>query len=425
MLFKGIEVLMFEKTSGFERNKEQLALLRLINWLLKIGLIFFGTELFDLTWPPKELSYVLLAEFIYVVACFRYRFQCINTPSILFSTLLLDTLFWAIWLFYTGGATNAFVSLLLLPIAIGAVTLSRWAPWVLTFLSTGLYTLMMFTMPENRIRHHGMDMSSHYLGMWFNFVISALVLTITVGYIAKRVRQKNAQLSYLREAQLRQEKLLALGTASAQIAHQMATPLATLRLLVDELAEEGVATDIEPDMQQALLRCEATLADLRHATESIREQKRVATPIHHFVEDLRDRVQLLMPETQLVIEQSELLHSATINTDASVLPAFLALIDNAARASVENINLAKVMLTVVSSSPQEVCVNIRDFGKGMGAQQLAELGQNVVSDPKGMGIGVLLSHASFERLGGQFSLCQHQEGGTIASVTLPVTNNNL
>ncbi|MCC4833713.1 sensor histidine kinase [Shewanella sp. 10N.7] len=400
-------------------NKEQLAFLRLLNLLLKLGLILFGIELFDLTRPPNELSYVLFLEAVYVAFCYRYRFQCINTPSILLITLIVDILFWSTWLFYTGGATNAFVSLLLLPVAIGAVTLPRWAPWILTFLSTSLYTLMMLTMPENRIRHHGMDMSSHYLGMWFNFVISALVLTITVGYIAKRVRQKNAQLSYLREAQLRQEKLLALGTVSAQMAHQMATPLSTLRLLVDELVEDGTAKDIEPEMQQALTRCETTLADLRLATESIRQQKAYPQKVDKLVSNLHEQVQLLMPETELTIEIDTLAAYPAVNADTSLLPALLALIENGARASLENIQKAQVTLSVTSGDSGQLCFNIRDFGKGMNAKELSELGNNVVTNPKGMGIGVLLSHASFERLGGQLSLSRHNQGGTIASVMLP------
>ena len=409
--------------NSWGKNKEQLALLRLINWILKLGLIFWGTELFDLTRPPVELSYVLILEAAYVTCCYRFRFQCLNRPSILLMTLVLDTLFWATWLFYTGGATNAFVSLLLLPVAIGAVTLPRWAPWVLTMLSTGMYSLMMCTMPENRIRHHGMDMSSHYLGMWFNFVISALVLTITVGYIAKRIRQKNAQLSYLREAQLRQERLLALGTVSAQMAHQMATPLSTLRLLVDELAEEGVANDIEPEMQQALSRCETTLAELRLATESIRQQKSYSLSVDKLVRDTQEQVQLLMPETQLNVEVESEASASRVKADTSLLPAILALIENGARASLEHTLTSKVSLFVSAIEPNSVSFTIRDYGRGMEPSQLTELGNNVANNPKGMGIGVLLSHASFERFGGQLSLSLHREGGMIASVILPVTHD--
>ncbi|MFT5790624.1 MAG: hypothetical protein ACI8SJ_002753 [Shewanella sp.] len=68
---------------------------------------------------------------------------------------------------------------------------------------------MIFSVPESQMKHHGMDMSSHYLGMWFNFLISSFVLTTSVAYIAQRMRKKDVELSFMREAQLRQEQLLA------------------------------------------------------------------------------------------------------------------------------------------------------------------------------------------------------------------------
>lgn len=39
--------------------------------------------------------------------------------------------------------------------------------------------------------------------------------------------------------------------------------------------------------------------------------------------------------------------------------------------------------------------------------------------PDGMGIGVFLAHASFERLGGEVSLVNRQGGGVLATVKLP------
>ncbi|MFC1520627.1 hypothetical protein ACFL6Z_13080, partial [Pseudomonadota bacterium] len=40
----------------------QLSALRLIYWLLKIGLILFATQLFGLTAPPMELNFILAVE---------------------------------------------------------------------------------------------------------------------------------------------------------------------------------------------------------------------------------------------------------------------------------------------------------------------------------------------------------------------------
>jgi two-component system sensor histidine kinase RegB len=435
-------------------NQHQLALLRLVNWGLKIGLILFATDLFGLTTPPVTLSYVLIFEACYVGFSYRFHRLSMNNNGLLFLTLLLDTLFWATWLYFTGGATNAFVSLLLLPIAISAITLPRWAPWCLTIVSTIFYTLMivditeqnsgsvmdhdMSQMPINHVMQanqamaanqampasHSMDMGSHYLGMWFNFVISALVLTVTVGFIAKRIRQKNAELRYLREGQLRQEKILALGTASAQMAHQLATPLATLRLLTDELVDthhDAEQLELISEMQQALNRCEVTLADLRLATESIREHKLTEQRVDKLVATLTEQISLLMPEAQLNIAIAPQVESRIVMTDMSLLPALMALIQNGIQASEDNQHQTRVDINIGLSQPNQLSMTIRDYGVGIATHVLQTLGSNMVKSPKGMGIAVLLSHTSFERLGGKLYLKPHPECGTEAIVTLPLS----
>jgi two-component system sensor histidine kinase RegB len=431
----------------FNASQQQLALLRLVNWGLKIGLILFATDLFGLTTPPVILSYVLIFEACYVGFSYRFHRLSMNNNGLLFLTLLLDTLFWATWLYFTGGATNAFVSLLLLPIAISAITLPRWAPWCLTIVSTIFYTLMIVDiteqnsgsvmghdmsqmpidhiMPANQVMpaSHSMDMGSHYLGMWFNFVISALVLTVTVGFIAKRIRQKNAELRYLREGQLRQEKILALGTASAQMAHQLATPLATLRLLTDELVDthhDAEQLELITEMQQALNRCEVTLADLRLATESIREQKLAEQRVDQLVATLTEQISLLMPEAQLNISIAPQVESRIVLTDMSLLPALMALIQNGIQASEDNQHQTRVDVNIGLSQPKQLSITIRDYGVGIATHLLQTLGSNMVKSPKGMGIAVLLSHTSFERLSGKLYLKPHPECGTEAIVTLPL-----
>jgi two-component system sensor histidine kinase RegB len=245
-----------------------------------------------------------------------------------------------------------------------------------------------------------------------------------VGFIAKRIRQKNAELRYLREGQLRQEKILALGTASAQMAHQLATPLATLRLLTDELVDthhDAEQLELISEMQQALNRCEVTLADLRLATESIREQKLAQQRVDELVATLTEQISLLMPEAQLNIAIAPQVESRIVLTDMSLLPALMALIQNGIQASEDNQHQTCVDINIGLSQPNQLSMTIRDYGVGIATHVLQTLGSNMVKSPKGMGIAVLLSHTSFERLGGKLYLKPHSECGTEAIVTLPLS----
>lgn len=406
---------------------DQLALLRFAGLLLKIGLTFFAADTFGLSLSSPILYWGMSLEALYLGFTFWHRSAIARLDSGLFIVLLLDTLFWISWLYFTGGATNAFISLLLLPTAIAAVVLPKWAPWVLALISTFAYSLMIFSVPESQMKHHGMDMSSHYLGMWFNFLISSLVLTTSVAYIAQRMRKQEIELGYMREAQLRQERLIALGTASAQMAHQLATPLASLRLLVDEAVEDAVSEQqVLQEMDTALLRCEQTLSSLRMATESIRQQRKALMSAEQLAATIKQQVLLLMPEINLELSLGHKLDKAEssnrmIKTDASLLPALLALIENAGSASLAHSGESRVLVSVqLDSSRNRLCISVKDFGAGIPKEMLLQLGHKLIDSEQGMGIALLLSNASFERLGGQLLLSSAGEGGTIAKVCFPV-----
>lgn len=405
---------------------DQLALLRFAGLLLKIGLTFFAADTFGLSLTSPVLYWGMSLEALYLGFTFWHRSAIARLGSGLFIVLLVDTLFWISWLYFTGGATNAFISLLLLPTAIAAVVLPKWAPWVLALISTLAYSLMIFSVPESQMKHHGMDMSSHYLGMWFNFVISSLVLTTSVAYIAQRMRKQEVELGYMREAQLRQERLIALGTASAQMAHQLATPLASLRLLVDEAVEDAVSEpQVLQEMDTAIVRCEQTLNSLRMATESIRQQRKALMSAEQLSATIKQQVLLLMPEINLELslapELDESENEPMIQTDASLLPALLALIENAGSASFAHCGESRVLVSVqLDSGHNRLCISVKDFGAGIPKEMQLQLGHKLIESERGMGMALLLSNASFERLGGQLLLSSAQEGGTIAKVCFPV-----
>lgn len=404
---------------------DQVALLRTLGLLLQIGLTTFAADTFGLSLQMEPLIHVLVLEILFLSLTLALRKPLFAKESGLFIALSLDTLFWISWLHFSGGATNAFISLLLLPIALAAVTLPIWAPWVLTAMSTLAYSLMIFTVPESPMQHHGMDMSSHYLGMWFNFVISALVMTTSVALITKRMRRQDAQLAFMREGQLRQEQLLALGTASAQMAHQLATPLSTLRLLLDEVKEEsGDASALVEEMETALGRCEHTLAELRLATESIRDRRQRPLLFGELIDGLKQKTLLLMPQTEiqwLMTCTAEKLAERSILTDMSLTPAIMALIENAARASTETLGSAQVDISVdIAPREDQIYLQIRDYGAGIAPALLPQLGTLLIESPKGLGIALLLSHASLNRLGAELILANHPQGGTVAQIRFSV-----
>ena len=401
---------------------DQLALLRLMGFALQLLLVLFGAETFGLSLQVQALTWVMLAEGVFLALIVWQRHRLTNHELSLFLTLLLDILFWGLWLAFSGGATNAFVTLLLIPIVLAAVTLPLWAPWVLAVAATLVYSLMMKMLPANEMMHHGhgMDMTSHYLGMWLNFVLTALVITTTVAVLIRRIRKQDAQMAYLRESQLRQEQLLALGTASAQMAHQLATPLSSMRLLLEEVQEANCPIALA-EMDTALSRCEATLNELREATRSIREGELTQSSAGTLAHQLRQKILLLMPATELDWQEtlSDDAADYRVKTDMNLVPALMALVENASGASQEQTGKTSVSVALEKVG-QELMIKVRDYGAGIDGKLMSQLGSSLISSPRGMGMALLLSHASFERLGASLTLRNHAGGGSVAEVRLPL-----
>ncbi|MBT1444129.1 HAMP domain-containing histidine kinase [Shewanella sp. JM162201] len=411
----------------------QLITLRALGLLLQLLLSVFGADAFGLSLTTEPLQYVFAIELAYLGVTLWLRHGIVRHSGGLFISLLIDTLLWISWLYFSGGATNAFISLLLLPIAIAAVTLPSWAPWTMAALTTAAYSLMLFAAPDSsdmagsmhsthaHMGHEMADtggMNSHFIGMWLNFVLSALVLTTSVALISRRLRAADARLAALRESQLRQEQLLALGTASAQMSHQLATPLATLRLLIDEAMEEAAAdvrngagngaaagaAELPAEMDLALRRCESTLSELRAATEAIRERHQAVVSVEALCTSLADRVLLLMPDVSIEIELDKTVQPRRLCSDMSLLPSLLALVDNGARASRQQTGEARVWLSATAVDNNRLRLTIRDEGKGIDAAQLQALGARPVASEQGLGMALMLTHASLERLGGELVL---------------------
>ena len=95
---------------------------------------------------------------------------------------------------------------------------------------------------------HG-NMQGHFIGMGINFLFSTLVVALVVGKMARSINKQQKAIAKYRENLLKQEQVTALGVASAQITHQLATPIATVQLLAEELSEDFPDNEIVKDMQ--------------------------------------------------------------------------------------------------------------------------------------------------------------------------------
>jgi two-component system sensor histidine kinase RegB len=333
--------------------------------------------------------------------------------------IFADVIFLSVLLSLSGGATNAFVSLLLLPIVIAAVSLPLRFLSFISLSAIGAYSLLLIKMPSHLM--HQMDMSNHFIGMWANFLISVIVVSFVVGAMAKAITNRERAIAKYQEEQLRSEQLLALGAASAQITHQLATPLANIQLLFDELHEDLPNNEAIVAMEHPLEQCKKQLAYFRTLATTIREEQKAPIKVDDFFTQFMDLVQLHFPTHPVDFINPKVI-LAEIESDPMLLPALLNLVQNGIRANTEN-QQNSLALTIYCQG-NILHITLRDFGTGISSELNKNLqhslGEKLVKSESGFGMAVLLSNSTFSRLGGSLKLSNHPEKGCVAHVTLPL-----
>lgn len=395
---------------------------RFLAIIAQLVIVFIASNLWHYQLNEFALYLVIALETIFTTLSFLYFRKYGEAGQFgLFVQILSDVVVLTLLLNFSGGATNAFVSLLLIPIAVSAVCLTISLQFLVLLSAIVGYSILLWLMPEHAMHH--IDMKEHFIGMWLNFLVSALVVFFVVARMALSINKREKAIARAREEQLKQERLLTLGVASAQVTHQLATPIATVQLLIDELEEEQPNNVVIADVQQQLQRCSSNLSLFRQLARDVREQKSSVVSGEDFLADLQEHININFPNMKVnwINKECELT-SLHLLKDPSLLPAVLNLVQNAIRASKNNGNQSIDIISQTNNNNWQLL--IRDFGLGFSKQELSELGVKPVISEQGMGMAVFLSHASFERLNIKLSLSNyivdsHVAGGQ-AILSIPI-----
>ena len=109
--------------------------------------------------------------------------------------------------------------------------------------------------------------------------------------------------------------------------------------------------------------------------------------------------------------------AARIINEYTLHQALINLLNNAADAASQSLTLK------ASWDQYALSVDILDNGPGLHPGVAARIEQHKPSDKEyGMGLGLFLTHATVQRLGGEIALFDRESGGTCTRVRLPLAD---
>jgi two-component system, sensor histidine kinase RegB len=260
--------------------------------------------------------------------------------------------------------------------------------------------------------------SLHVLGMWLGFVLSAAIIAWFVVRMAQAVRQRDETLARVREEILRNERIVALGTQAAGAAHEMGTPLSTMAVVIGELRNDGAADQTALHDSLAILD-EQVRACKRILDKIMANAQDSGAALPRTADELMDEVvnewQLLRPAAQYHYRCSGIQPPPRLSTDVTLRAALMNLLNNAADASPQPIEIVSRWNSSVFT------LEIYDQGAGLSEDAALKAGSAFFSTKQeGRGLGLFLANATIERMGGTVRLFNREEGGATTELTLPV-----
>ena len=236
----------FIKTSDlYSLNKSTYINLRWIAYIGQLSAILIVEFIFEFRFNYIACIFILLFS---VLTNLYLRFKIKeNQLNNFVSTIFLsyDIFQLGVMFFLTGGITNPFVFLIIIPAVFSSQYLHIWSSIVLVILITiilNILTFFYYDLPHPMSIK--LEAPDYYLYSIPLSIFIGLIFLVYFGFkfgSENRIRKKGYD--RIQELMAKENELLSLGGQAAAAAHSLGTPLSTILLTVKELQKEYGAND--------------------------------------------------------------------------------------------------------------------------------------------------------------------------------------
>ena len=399
-----------------------LLLLRALVVIGQIAALVIIDSMFriEVPWPAVGLIFAGLLA-LTLQSWRRLRDRTVIPAGEFVAQLLADVIALSALVFFTGGSLNPFISLFLLPIIFAAAALPSPHTAVVAGAAIASYTALMFIhQPAHHMRTVVQGFDIHIWGMWYGFLLSAACVAAFVARIAYALRERDFALAQAREAALRDERMVALGTLAAGTAHELGTPLATMAILAQELEDTAPAGQRQAVhvLQAQIERCKSALSQLAMDAGQMPADEGFKAEIRTLLQAIVRECEQLHAGLRVETAFNPPAREVIIVADRTLRQSLLNLLNNAADVSPASVKL------LARWGDDMLSLEILDQGPGIAREVQAQLGRDVVTSRpgRGLGLGVYLAHNTVERLGGRVDFETRSGGGTRVRIELPLSS---
>lgn len=361
--------------------------------------------------------------------------------------LLFDTMQLALMVFLTGGLHNPFMVLIVAPVTVAATALSTRATIVVGCAAIVATTVFgYFNIPLQLQTGEPVLMPDLFVfGIWVSVATSIVFVGLYTHRVSSEMYSMSEALLATQMALSREQKLTDLSGVVAAAAHELGTPLATIKLTASELAEElSDRADLREDadlIHAQANRCRDILQSMGRAGKDDMLVKTVplVSILEEAAEPHQDRGKTL--RISVTPDTSNTTDEPIVHRHPEVIHGLRNLIQNA-------VDFATTTVWIeIGWNSNEIKLRIVDDGCGYSPQIIGWIGDPFIGgrkngtdhqrryEYKGMGLGLFIAKTLLERTGARLSFANGTEpytgrphpgeqSGAIAQVIWPRDNAN-
>ena len=359
-----------------------------------------------------------------------------------FMMVLFDLLQLSFLLYLSGGLHNPFAVLLLGPVTISAAVLTRRSTIVLAGTAILMTTLLAeYHLPLRTEQGFLLRIPDVFVfGNWIAIVIAIIFLSFYARSVTSEMHSMSDALTATQMALAREQKLTDLGGVVAAAAHELGTPLATIKLASAELIEDLHDDDLREDailIREQAGRCRDILLNMGRAGKDDRHlrQAPLTTVVEEAAEPHLDRGKPIQFEESHSGEHAQ---QPSILRRPEIIHGLRNLIQNA-------VDFAHSKIWIETSwTNDSISIRIIDDGRGFPPHLIGKMGEPFIRNRKtdadrkirpeyaGMGLGLFIAKTLLERSGAELSFANgsdphkskssqtgKERSGAIVKVTWP------
>ena len=379
---------------------------------------------------PVAACLALVATSAVVNLALRWRFPVSKRLSERSATLLLgyDILQLAGLLYLTGGVANPFAILFLAPVTIAATSLALRETLALLGLALICVTVLArSSLPIPWFSGEKLVLSPVYVaGLWTALIVSAAFVTLYAHRVAAEAGQTVSALAATELVLARAQHRSQLDGLAAAAAHELNTPLATIALIVHEMAPQPPADQAASDdlqlLEQSVDRCRSILGKLSAPRDLSSQALEFSSPAE--LAETAAAAHRLMG-VSIAVESEGPDPAPKCPYNPGVLSALDNLIENAVAFA------ERAVIIRASWTRSTVGIEIADDGEGFPPNVLARIGEPYLARrdrprrDQGAGgrhgLGLFIAGVFIKRSGGalEFANARPPAKGAVVSVQWP------